>query len=272
VHPSADVLKAFGLGKLDENSAGEVVLQRLAKLGPNAEPAMHDLADTLTNARHPTKIRVLAALALASIGPKAQPVVPAIVKALKRSQPLEIRQAVAEALAQIKYPANKESIPGILDAIENDTDPAVRQKCIWALFGMDTPEFKRLGADKLLEKMLDEHDENMTLARYDAARKLAEALGEEAPDKTADVLLEMLRNPTLRIYNGTDVKEKSGRAQPNADIGGDARQMAAKALSWLGKKVRGRTDIIDALKAATKDTDPRLREEAAAALKELGVP
>ncbi len=84
----------------------------------------------------------------------------------------------------------------------------------------------------------------------------------------------MLTNKSLtfKVYNSTDVKEEGGCTKPQANIGGDARYMAAQALGWLGKKVRNRKDVIDALRAAAKDADPQLRQSATDALKELGVP
>jgi serine/threonine protein kinase/HEAT repeat protein len=249
----------------------EQAAARLAKLGPKAEPAMHDLADTLTDAKNPPKVRSFAALAIGKIGDKAKPVVPALAKSLERSQPLEIRRNVAEALAFINYPANKEAIPDMLDVIANDTITDVRIACVWALNEMAKPELKESGADKMLTKVLDESGNITALVRYNAARKLAHAMHEEAPDKTVDVLLEMLTNPTVKVYIGTDVKPEKGRPEMQANIGGDARFMAAQALGWLGKKASGRKDVVDALKAAAKDADPKLRESATAALKELGV-
>jgi hypothetical protein len=58
-------------------------------------------------------LRHNAALAVSHIGAEAKPIVPALVKALQRSQHLEVRQFAAEALAQMRYPANQEGVPAI---------------------------------------------------------------------------------------------------------------------------------------------------------------
>jgi HEAT repeat protein len=257
----------------------ELVTAALATLGSRAKPAMYDLADTLTNPKNKTIVRRNAALAIAHIGAEAEPVVPALVKALERSQPLEVRQFAAEALAQMKYPANAKGIPALLDSIQNDRDALVRQKCVWSLFAVDSPEkFTELGADKALEKLLGEKGEDTALVRYDAARKLANILGPESPDQTVDVLLEMLTNKTLKVYNRTDAEVKgagteatAGRANVQANLGGDARYMAAQALSWLGDKAKKRAEVRTALRKAAKDGDETLRKAAEKALKKLGL-
>ncbi len=219
------------------------------------------LGETLANTKHPTKVRGDAASAIAKIGAeaslaKAKPVVPALVGGLERSQPLEIRLAAARALWQINYPANKEAVPGILDAIENDENADVRTFCVGALVRMQKQDYKKYSADKLLTRLLDEGDKNMVYVRRFAARNLAWALQDEAPDKTVDILLQFLQDK--------DVKDQNG---------GDARYIPARALGRLGKKASSRKDVKDALKAATKDPEPTLREAAADALKQLtGIP
>lgn len=257
----------------------ELITAALVNLGPTAKPAMFDLGDTLTNDKNPVLVRRNAALAIAHIGAEAKPVVPALVKALERSQPLEVRQFAAEALAQMKYPANEAGVPAILDAIQKDADPLVRQKCVWSLFALNSPDkFRELGADKALEKLLDDRSEPMALVRYDAARKLANVLGPDAPDKTADVLLEMLRNKALKVYNRTDAQVEgsgteatSGRAKVQANLGGDARYMAVEALAWLGKKASTRDEVVKAIRQAAKDPDAKLRKTAEETIMKLGL-
>ncbi|MHB1421701.1 MAG: HEAT repeat domain-containing protein [Gemmataceae bacterium] len=264
--------------KNGEPNIQELVAAALVNLGPNAKPAMHDLADMLTNEKNSVRLRRNSALAIAHIGAEAKPVVPALVKALKSNQPLEVRLFTAEALAQMGYPANKAALADMLHAIENETDPDTRQKCVWALFGMEEPEFKGSAAEKLLTKVLDESGEKMALVRYDAARKLANALRDEAPDKTADVLLEMYRNTSLKEYKGTEAKvtgvgteASSGKASVDASHGGSARYMAVKAMGWLGEKAKKRADVMAVIRAGAKDADPKMRETAENALQELGV-
>lgn len=257
----------------------ELATAALVNLGENAKPAMYDLADIVINEKNSVLVRRNAALAIAHIGAEAKPVVPYLVKALQRDQPLEVRQFAAEALAQMKYPANENGVPALLNSIEKDSDPLVRQKCVWALFGISEPEdFRKLGADKTLEKMLELRGEAMSLVRYDAARKLANVLSGDAPAKTVDVLLEMLENKKLNVYNRTDAtvvgagtEASAGRANVAANLGGDARYMAVQALAWLGDKAAKRDDVVAALRKAAKDDDPKLRKTAKDTLDKLGL-
>jgi HEAT repeat protein len=256
----------------------EMAAAALASLGAIAAPAMHDLANTLNNADNATIVRRNAALAIAHIGPEAKPVVPALVRAINSSAPLEVRQFAAEALGQMKYPAIAAGLPAILEIIEKDTDATVRQKCVWSLFPMSREDLKQTKTDKVLAKILDEPAGPMNLVRFDAARKLANALEDSAPDKTVDVLLEMLNNKSLRVYNSTDAKVEGagneaarGTVNVQANTGGDARYMAVEALDWMGAKIAKNDKAIEGLKAAAKDKDSKLRNAAKMVLKKLKI-
>jgi HEAT repeat protein len=247
----------------------------LAGIGPEAEPAVLDLAAAISEGRDPV-VRRNAAIALGHLKEKAKPAIPAIVKALRPPAPTEVRQYAAEALAHMRYPANEEAIPAALEAIRKDSDPTVRQRCVWALFALR--DLERFGADKVLAEVLETKDEQGVMVRYDSARCLAFAMGPRAPARTADVLLHMLRNRDLLVYNRTDAKVEGsgseathGQSGVAQDLGGDARFMAAEALGWLKDSAAKRKDVIDALKEATKDKDEKLREKAKQALKDLGV-
>ncbi len=277
---SANALPVLRIAlKNEDPHIQELATAALATLGPLAKPAIHDLADTLTDAKNSVVVRRNAALALSHVGAEAKPVVPALVKALQPSQPLAVRQFAAEALAQMKYPANEEGVLAIVEAIRKDSDPLVRQKCVWALFTLSSVEkFREVGADKVLEKLLDEKGDRTALLRYNAARKLAHVLRDEAPDKTADTLVEMLTNRQLIIYNRTDARVEGagteatvGRANVQANLGGDARYMAVQALSWLGEKAAKRPEVAQALRKAAKDSDAKLRNTAKEAMKDLGI-
>jgi HEAT repeat protein len=253
----------------------ELASAALVNLGPNAEPAMYDLADTLARSTNPTVVRRNAALAISHIGTAAKPVVPALAESLKPDEPLQVRQYAAEALAQLRFPANEKALPAILATIQRDTDPLVRQRCVFSLLEME--DLREGGADKVLTKVLDETSVDHALVRYDAARKLAHALRDNAPDKTADVLVDMMKNKSLIVYNRTDAKLEGadneanrGKVNVAANTGGDARYMAAEALGLLGDKSKKRPDVIEALKEATKDKDRALKLAAELALQRLG--
>ena len=266
-----DLRKAL---KHEAPSVRESAAERLSKLGPQAVPAMFALAQTLNDAKNPVPVRRNAALAIAHIGTKAGPVASEVAKALKSSEPTEVRQFAAEALAKMQYPANEAALPAMLEAIVEDTDAVVRQRCVWALFHLNpAKKFREVGADTVFEKLLDEKGDRNVLLRMDAARKLANVLRDEAPDKTVDVLLEVLKsNPMFfRVYNGTDMRAKDGRIDPQPNFGGDGRFMAAMALAWLGHKAARRPDVVEALRKAAQDKDEKLKEAAENALKELGI-
>lgn len=257
----------------------ELAAAALVTLGPLAKPAMRDLANTLLDSKNSVPVRRNAALAISHIGRAAKPVVPALAKGLQRDQPLEVRQYAAEALSQMKYPANEDAIPAILDALAHDTDSDVRLRCSFALFQINEPDFfKESGAEKLLTKILDERGVRTAVVRYSAARKLAQMLKDQAPDKTADVLLEMLTNKMILIYNRTDAKVEgagteaaAGRANLKENLGSDARFLAARALSWLGEKAAKRPEVVAALRQAAKDKDAKLQKTAKQALMDLGI-
>jgi HEAT repeat protein len=258
----------------------------LGNIGPDAGSAIPDLVRALSEGKH-DDLRRNAAIALGHIGnQRSDPsedvlrliqdqAVPALVQGLNRSEPRVVRQFCSESLAQIGYPVNKEAIPAILEAIDKDPDQVVRQRCVWSLFNLR--ELQRYGGDRILGKVIRETGEESLLVRYDAARVLAFVLRDSAPDETPEVLLHMLRNRSLLVFNQTDAKVDSAggevsRAGSNvqANLGGDARYMAAQALGWLGARAAVRADIVTALRQATRDPDARLRQEAEKALHLLG--
>lgn len=273
IHLSDDATLAELRAALQNGDAKvqEIAIAHLVKLGPKAEPAMYVLADALTNENNPIIVRTKAAVAIAHIGPAAKKVVTALGRSLHKGTPREVRQYAADALSQIKYPANEEAIPAILNAIEKDPDPQVRKNCVSSLFKMDRTQMRNCGAEKALRKLLDEPGENLRYARYDSARKLAHVLQEDAPDKTVDVLLHMLQAKDLKVYNGKDVKVgEAGKAPTELtdNTGGDARFMAVQALGWLGSKAARNAEVRAALRQAAKDNDEKLRTEARNVLKE----
>ncbi len=278
--PALPVLRK-GL-KDDDPQVQALAAAGLAGIGKEAEPAVPDLAEALRDSKD-LIVRRNAVLALGHIGPGAKPAVPVLVGALRGNEPIELRRHAAEALALIALPHTEEAVPALLEAIQKDPDPLVRQRCIWSLF-----QYRQLGgagqrklleaAQPVLTEVLGEKAEALTLVRYDAARMLANSLSSDAPDRTVDVLLEMLGNKTLRVFNRTDAtvvgtgsEAGRGTSQVQDNLGEDARYMAAEALGWLGAKAAKRKDVVDALKAAANDTDAELKKVAKKTLEVLGV-
>src|SRR5262249_54490261 len=137
-------------------------------------------------------------------------------------------------------------------------------------------DIERHGGVAILTAMLDDMKDEMTLARYDAARALAFNFRGDAPDKAATTLVEMMQNKKLLVYKGTGAQvsgatsETSGGSTVKANLGGDARYMAADALGWMGDRAADRPDVVKALREATRDPDEKLSKKATEALQRLG--
>jgi HEAT repeat protein len=259
----------------------------LARAGKEAAAlAVDDLARALTLSREPD-VRRNCCVALAHLGSQAKPAIPAIVEALKplpsapadpnRARPYEeVRELAAEALAQVGYPDNQAAIPAIRDTIARDKNQIVRQRCIWALFNLR--DLDKFDLTKPLTAVLDEKDEDSIMVRYDTSRLLAACLEERAPDRVVDVLLNMINNRKLRVFNKTDAsiedtgnEGSKGSSTVAPDLGGDARYMAAEAMRWLKDKAKNNEKVVAALRAAAKSRDARLRKEAEKSLEKLGL-
>src|SRR5262249_39734654 len=151
-------------------------------------------------------------------------------------------------------------------AIAKDSNQTVRQYCVWATFNVPLEKYDLV---KPLTDVLGEKADDSLLVRYDAARSLAAALSEKAPDKAVEVLLHMLENKSLKVFNKTDANIKGGPKEGGggdtnvaADLGDDARYMAAQALGWMKGKVRDNQKVKDALTRASEDKNAKLKEEA----------
>ena len=244
-------------------------------LGKDGAPAVGDLGKALTEAKEPD-VRRNAALSLARIGPASAEALPQILQALQYSDAAadaeynQVRLYAGEALVNIHMPGVEPAIPSVLKILRSDPDPLVRQRCLWALF--DVQDINKYKITPVLTAVLDETGADAALLRYDAARVLALRLAENAPDKTVDVLLDMLNNKDLIQFKGTGAKTSGvggegtgGKTTVNVDQGGDARWMAAEALGWLRRKAN-RPDVLKALQDAAQDKDANLRNKATEAL------
>jgi HEAT repeat protein len=275
----------------DDPAARQLAAAALANIGPDAAAAVPQLAAVLTDA-DPT-VRRNAALALSRIGPPARGAIADLARALRPEEPnAEVRRFAAEALAHIGKttdPATArevealllaKALPPLLEALQHDKDRDVRQRTVWALFHIQDPEKANIVGP--LTRVLGETGDESTMVRYDAARCLALRMGPRAPAKAVDVLLDMLRDQRLRVYIGTDAKVsgggegQSGDSRTAANLGFDARFLAAQALAHIGNPRANRKEVIDALNeyinflrdAEQKATDARSREEVARALGE----
>jgi hypothetical protein len=144
---------------------------------------------------------------------------------------------------------------------------------------MSKEDLKRHGLVEVLVTVLGETTADTRLVRFDAARGLAYSMRDEAPDKVCDLLLEMISTSSLKVFKGTDTaitgtgdESKAGGSKVSERTGGDGRYMAAEAMGWLGKKAKSNEAIVAALRKAAKDEEPKLKDCAGKALKDLGIP
>ncbi len=124
-----------------------------------------------------------------------------------------------------------------------------------------------------MEEVLSEKSAEMVIVRYEAARYLAHGLGRKAPDKAIDILTEMLKDDTLKIYTKSDTKvtsgaEDRGGATVTANVAGDGRALPAQAIAAIGPRAN-RPDVVRALEDCAKSSDQRLRDAARDALKKI---
>src|SRR5262249_30444012 len=183
-------------------------------------------------------------------------VVKALAKHLRPDESsAEVRKDAAEALGQLTGDDVIQVVPDLLAAIKDDKSGAVRYRCIWALMNLQDLEAAHV-VDPLTavlnEKSKDEH----AMVRYEAARCLGLRLRGKAPVKAVDVLLEMLNDERLKIYEGSgrdvtgsSVEGAKGGATVAMNLGGDARYLPAQALARIGSPNADRADVREALKA-----------------------
>ncbi len=262
----------------------------LGELGPDAADAVTALAAAVQQDRA-VPVRSRAALALTKIGAEAVRATPQLLEALRSADTPEtlkedVRKLIAEVFLQMGYPNSREAMPHLLDFIAKDANLGMRQRCIDVFIFMEAADFPKIrsangrSAEEVLTAVLSDRSADASpIVKYDAARALALNLRDKAPEKAADLLLEMLTNDNLKIYGGTDATVTSigsegttGTTQQNPRLEGDARFLAANALGVMGSKAN-RRDVIDALKKATtddKDKTGRLKAEAKKALSLIG--
>jgi HEAT repeat protein len=251
----------------------ELAAAKIGDIGKNASPAVEDLGRALVEAKEPG-VRMNAAIALAHIGPASKRAIPELIRALRYTDAdspyNSVRPLVAEALDNIRYPGMTEAIPALLDVIKADPDPQVRERAVGALFKV--PDFDKYKITPVLAAVLEETGRETAVTRYEAACSLAQHLESKAPDKTVDVLLDMLTSGNVKIFNGNETKVSGvgvegsgGKSEVQTNLGGDARFMAAEGLGWLGRKAN-RPDVVKALQEAAQENDRKLSLKAKEAL------
>jgi HEAT repeat protein len=288
--PARRAVPALRLAMSDPDpGVQELAAAALSAIGPDAAPAVGDLARALTLSSVPV-VRRNCAIALGHIGKEAKSAVPALAEALKpvsdapadlgRARAYEeVREQAAEALVKIRFPHNEAAMPIVREAIARDTNPLVRQQCVETLFEATAADLARHEMTGVLERVLHETaGDYARVVRYDTARLLAKTLSDKAPDKTCDVLLDMIERRSLKIFHGTDAtikatpdEARTGASGTAENLGGDARFLAAQAMGWMGDKAKSNKAIVAALRKAATDPEPMLKKHAEEAIKNIGL-
>jgi HEAT repeat protein len=254
----------------DDAGVRELAAAALANVGEAAGEAVQALGKALSD-RSPD-VRRNAAIALTHVGPKVGEVVRPLVRALDPKEPAKVRQYAAEALGEARD-AIDTVVPELLAVVREDRDTLVRQRVVMAL--RHVSEFEKSGTAKGLGKVLEETGREARVVRYDAARVLAHVIQDRAAPKAVDVLVDMLNDPSLREYKGTDSTLKKGDEEKKSGtgeaekLGDDARYMAAQALAEIARSGQ-RKDALSALKKAAESTDEIQKKVARDALKSIG--
>jgi HEAT repeat protein len=261
--------------KDNDSHIQELAAAKIGEIGKDAAPAVEDLGRALVAAKDPM-VRRNAALSLGRIGRASKEALPELIQALQYSDTEAAspynsnRRYVAEAIDHVGFPGMTDAIPALLNAIKADPDPEVRVRAVGALYKV--PDLDKYKITPVLAAVLNETGRETAVIRYEAACTLAAHLEAKAPDKTVDVLLDMLTSSNLVIFNGNNTKVTgvgaegtNGKSEVQLDQGGDARFLAAEALGWLGSKAN-RPEVVKALQGAAQDNDRKLSLKAKEAL------
>jgi hypothetical protein len=263
----------------------------LRNIGPAARAAVPTLKTALRGDPDP-EMRVNAALALGGIlesgsGTKepypgwlddVKSVAPELVKSIADPKENEgVRYESAVALSRMgDTPDTRAGMPALMNVVKDRTNPAkVRERTMWPIKTHPLQGYPEL-FDILAEVVKEPKGSDTRLLRYDAAIVLAFFKKADVPPGALDVLLEFLKDDTIKIYQDTTVRatggtdEKGvGKAKAEESGVGDGRAQAVKALKRVGReRIQARQDIVGQLRALQADarTLPDLRKELADAM------
>src|SRR5262249_2250546 len=158
--------------------------------------------------------------------------------ALQPQEPDDVRLFAAEALHHIRQDLDR-AVPELLRVLREDRNPKVRLRAVWVL--RYVPDLEGQGVRAAFEAVLSETDRETQILRYSIAQCLAMRLRGNAPEAVIDVLVAMLTDPGLRVYNQTDAKvnrsgaeAQNGQATVTVNLAGDGRYIGALALGEIG--------------------------------------
>jgi HEAT repeat protein len=227
---------------------GDLELKRQAaagirNLGVHALKALPDLQDALK--QKDPQLRGAAAMSLGGLGKVAAPAIPDLADMVcnLRDSP-DNRAEAATALSMIGAQKGATAVvPRLLAVLANPReDGAVRERCLWALAVHNIELEKLEGVMPAFKRLLAEpgHDNNR-MARYICAYVTGSILGDQSPAEVFPVLLEFLKEDTLKVYRNKAVlvqatgQEATGGKTSTREVGdGDGRKLAADALERIG--------------------------------------
>jgi HEAT repeat protein len=177
-------------------------LQVIARIGPEAAPAVPVLAELLNASDAATKTETL--FALAAIGPDAKAAVEPMIEALSDSD-VQVKQTAAYALGKIG-PEARAAVPALSKLASSD-DQLLRLTAIWAVLriGPRTPEMTKSALPILAEALKHSRE----FVRLEAAMTLGD-LGQGANE--AIPALEAARSdPSAAVRSAADAAIKKIR-------------------------------------------------------------
>lgn len=215
-----------------KGASDEQVTDALDALATLGEAAVPGLINALEHEQAQGRVAYI----LGRIGPAASAAVPALAK-LVQSKDADIQREAIFALAKIG-PASAPAVPKLIEVYQSGT-PEVRYGAAFALGNIGPGA---ASAEPTLVKGLDESDTLVALVSAWALAHIDPKSGASA--KAIELLAQALGDPDARF-----------------------RREAASALGCYGPQAKS---AAAALKKATEDEDPSVREAAAEALKAIG--
>jgi hypothetical protein len=186
----------------------------------------------------------------------AEPPVPKLMKIIEdRKETVEVRQQAATELRRGGFsPDLEKAMPRLLRVVADPTEEnRVRERLLWAVNIYLSKSQEREVALKTLTGILAEPPrKDNKLFQYNSVCLLAKYRKGKVPNKALDILLEYLKDATIKIY-------QVGKPKPVAD----GRIAAVDALSAIGaERVARRPDIVQQLRILQfhPDTMPNLRD------------
>jgi HEAT repeat protein len=271
---------------LDCLQRGDIEVRRQAaaafrNIGPEASSAVPQLAKALRDPDPET--REYAALALGGIGPHAEAAIPTLIDIVADSKEKSAtRIEAAVALSRIgPAPAAVAGVPTLLRVLGDPVqDSKVRERIVWSLRAHKNDRQTLTTMYPTFTKVLAEaRHESTPMLRYDCAYMLGMLQAQEAPPQVLGVLLEFLKDETIKIFDnkkssvgGTGQESATGKANVKELGKGDGRVMAVHALARVGAaRVRQRPEIVQQLRVLADDPDVNgdLREACKNLLKSL---